>query len=212
MSSESAQRRTAAPIVAAFDVDGTLTTRDCVAPFVLRSNGVLRTVGQIARRLPSFGAALLRRDRDALKTIAAEAVLTGKPYAELAEVAEAFAADVHRRRMRADTVELLRNHQAQGHTVVLVSASFGVYLRPLASLLGVEHVLATELEVDDAGRCTGRLVGGNCRGREKVVRLHAWLDGRLGGRAAVELCAYGDSAGDRELLADADRATWVRRA
>ena len=69
--------------------------------------------------------------------------------------------------------------------------------------------MATELEVDADGRCTGALVGGNCRGPEKVRRLHAWLDAHHGGRDAVELWAYGDSPGDRELLAAADRPVWV---
>ena len=40
--------------------------------------------------------------------------------------------------------------------------------------------------------------------------LHAWLDERHGGRSAVEVWAYGDSAGDRELLADADHPVWAR--
>ena len=72
-------------------------------------------------------------------------------------------------------------------------------------------MLATELEVDADGRCTGALVDGNCRGPEKVARLHAWLDEHHGGRDAVELWAYGDSPGDLELLADADHAVWARR-
>ena len=102
-----------------------------------------------------------------------------------------------------------RWHRAQGHHVVLVSASFGVYLRPLAEALGVDGVVATELTVED-GRCTGALAGGNCRGIEKVVRLHAYLDEHFGGREAVELWAYGDSPGDLELLADADHAVWAK--
>ena len=81
-----------------------------------------------------------------------------------------------------------------GHRVVLVSASFGAYLRPLGRRLATDGVLATELTVDDAGRCTGALLGPNCRGVEKVARLHAWLDEHHGGRGAVELWAYGDSA------------------
>jgi phosphatidylglycerophosphatase C len=44
-----------------------------------------------------------------------------------------------------------------------------------------------------------------------VVRLHAWLDEKAGGRSGAHVTAYGDSAGDRELLADADVAHWVGR-
>jgi phosphoserine phosphatase len=53
-------------------------------------------------------------------------------------------------------------------------------------------------------------VDGNCRGIAKVARLHAWLDEHHGGRAAVELWAYGDSPGDHAMLADADRPEWAR--
>ena len=100
-------------------------------------------------------------------------------------------------------------HKGQGHDVVLVSASFGAYVRPLGEHLGVDGVLCTELVVDRAGRCTGELVDANCRGHEKVRRLHLWLDEHHGGRHAVELWAYGDSPGDEELLADADHPVWA---
>jgi phosphatidylglycerophosphatase C len=107
-------------------------------------------------------------------------------------------------------VARLRWHQASSHDVVFVSASFGAYLRPLALGLGVDHVLCTELVVGDDGLLTGDLAGANCRGPEKLRRLHAWLDERHGGRSEVELWAYGDSPGDRELLAGADHPVWVR--
>jgi HAD superfamily hydrolase (TIGR01490 family) len=95
-------------------------------------------------------------------------------------------------------VERLGWHRSQGHEVVVVSASFTDYLRPVADRLGVDAVLATELEVVD-GRLTGRLAGANVRGAEKVRRLETWL-----GDEPAELWAYGDSSGDRELLARAD--------
>jgi phosphatidylglycerophosphatase C len=118
---------------------------------------------------------------------------------------------VYERWLRPEAVESLRSHLDAGDTVLLVSASFEVYLRPLADLLGASDVLAVRLEVDDAGVLTGRLDGPNCRGAEKVVRLHDWLDRHLGGRDAVYLSAYGDSRGDREMLADADEAHWLSR-
>ena len=51
---------------------------------------------------------------------------------------------------------------------------------------------------------TGQLEGGNVRGPEKVRRVREWL-----GAGEVELWAYGDSAGDRELLAAADHPVWM---
>ena len=70
-------------------------------------------------------------------------------------------------------------------------------------------MLGTRLAVGGGGTFTGALDGPNCRGPEKVSRLHRWLDATTGGRAGIRLVAYGDSPGDRELLADADEAHWI---
>jgi phosphatidylglycerophosphatase C len=72
--------------------------------------------------------------------------------------------------------------------------------------------LATRLGVSADQRFTGDLDGPNCRGPEKVRRLYAWLHERhaeLGGRTGVDVTAYGDSTGDRELLLDADVPVFV---
>ena len=73
-------------------------------------------------------------------------------------------------------------------------------------MLGVDHVFCTRLGVGPDGRLDGRLDGGNVRGHEKVRQVEAWLDGH-----PVELWAYGDSAGDRELLAAADHPHKIDR-
>ena len=139
-------------------------------------------------------------------------VFAGRSAAQIEGLGRTFAARVAAGRLRDDTVARLRWHQRQGHEVVLVSASFGAYLRPLAARLAGDGpaitVLATELAVED-GRATGELVDGNCRGPEKWRRLERWLVEAHGGRDEVELWAYGDSPGDHELLAAADRPIWV---
>ena len=70
----------------------------------------------------------------------------------------------------------------------------------------MEHVLCTELEVDAGKRLTGRMVGANCRGQAKVDRVAE----RFGPEVPIAY-AYGNSEGDRELLALATEAVWVGR-
>ncbi len=96
-------------------------------------------------------------------------------------------------------------HAEQGHRRVIVSASYECYLTPVAARIGFDAALGTRLEVD-GGRLTGRLDGPNLRRAEKVRRLDEWL-----GRRSATVWAYGDSAGDRELLARADQAVRVGR-
>ena len=193
--------------VAAFDLDGTLTRRDCVTPFLRRAAGA-RLALVMARHPVMLARALVARDRDSLKEIAVSS-LRGIPASELEPLGAPFAREIRERWMRDDALTRLEWHQQQGDLTLIVSASFENYVRPLGVLLDVDDVLSTRLEIDAEGRCTGRLDGPNCRGPEKARRLQAWLAAR--GLEGVVLWAYGDSAGDRELLAMANEAVWVGR-
>jgi len=189
------------PVVAAFDVDGTLTTGDCVTPFLRRAAG-RRLWTTLLRHPLALAAAAARRDRDRLKELACSA-LRGIESTEIEHLGEAFAREVGAGRLRDDTVARLRRHRELGHTVILASASLDPYLVPLGRSLGVDAVVCTVLERGKDGRFTGRLVGANCRGAEKARRVRGWL--REHDLADAELWAYGDSSGDDELLALADR-------
>jgi HAD superfamily hydrolase (TIGR01490 family) len=120
--------------------------------------------------------------------------------------ATAFAADVVANHLRDDVVARAVWHREQGHRRVIVSASFECYAAPVAAALGFDAALATRLAVDDAGHLTGALDGPNVRRAEKVRRLEVWLAGD-----DATLWVYGDSAGDRELMAHANRAIRVQR-
>jgi phosphatidylglycerophosphatase C len=204
----SAEPATPARPLAAFDLDGTLTRHDTLMPFLTRALGAGPAYGAVlASSLPLARAAALRgAHRDIAKAVFLRRVLAGVPLAGLAEAAESYADHVVAHGLRPHVRARVDWHRAEGHELVLVSASPELYVAPIGRRLGFDEVLATRLEVDPAGLLTGRLLGVNCRGPEKVARLRAWR-----GDALVLAYAYGDSAGDRELLALAATAVKIGR-
>lgn len=195
-------------VVAAFDVDGTLTKRDCVVPYLVRVAGRRRVLSASLRHpVLLLATAVGRGDRDRLKELVVGRLVRGRHRSSLEKLGETYAREAISRWLRPDTMARLRWHRDRGHSVVLVSASLRPYLEPLAAdvIGGVDAVLCTDVETSVDGVCTGRLRGGNCRGPEKSHRLRAWLEGR-----SATIWAYGDSAGDAELLAMADHAVRVR--
>lgn len=199
-------------VVAAFDFDGTITRRDTVVPFLVYACGRARVARALAAVSPQLTRALAgRASRDDPKEALLRRLLAGHDAASIAETGRAFATRLadDARRLRPETLARVRWHRDEGHELVLVSASLSTYLEPLAPRLGFDAVLATTLEVGADGRLTGRLVGRNCRGAEKVDRLNAWL-----GDHEPDDCliwAYGDSSGDTELLAMAHRPHKIGR-
>lgn len=193
--------------VAAFDVDGTLTVRDCVRPFLVCVGGWRGMAEALVRKPAAAVSAAVRQDRDRFKELLVGGVLRGRKVQQIEDLGEEFAAQVHDRWLRADTVERLRWHQRAGHRIVLVSASLSPYLRPLGRRLGVDDVLCAEPRRAGDEFADG-LEGLNCRAAEKVRRLDAWLIAERIDSATV--WAYGDSEGDRELLARADHPLLVK--
>jgi len=194
-------------VVAAFDVDGTITDRDCVRPFLERVGGRRGLLLAVLRRPVATVGSLVRRDRDALKDVVVGGVFRGRRIDEIEAEGRSFASYVQTRRLRHDVIARLRWHQKMGHRTVMVSASLRPYLEPLASALGMDGVICTD--VDRVGdRYGDHLDGGNCRAAEKAERLAAWL--AVEGLADAEIWAYGDSRGDREMLEMAHRPMWVQ--
>lgn len=194
-------------VIAAFDVDKTLTTRDCVVPFMAEVAGRRRLLATVVPSAVTMARWMMSGQRDAVKTHMVNQVFNGREVKPIRELGAVFANRVASRWMRSDTTSRLRWHQAQGHIVVLVSASLDAYVEPLGDMLEVDAVLCSRLG-ETGGIYDGTLVEGNCRGAEKARRLLEW-------RASAGLdqvpfgWAYGDSTGDVELLELAANAEWV---
>lgn len=187
-------------IVTAFDFDKTLTHSDSFFRFLRYTHGNLGVFLRFLRVAPQGIAFKLGRcSRTHVKESAVERFYGGWELQRFLEIAEQFSLEELPKILDPQAIERYRWHKDQGHRCILVSASFEFYLRPWAQSVGFDDVLATRLEVQD-GKLTGRFIGENCWGPEKVCRLK----GLLGEEKGYELYAYGDSRGDQELLAYAD--------
>ncbi len=101
--------------------------------------------------------------------------------------------------LRTDIMDILREHQAKGHTVALVSGSPQELLDTIISHLDIEYAIGTPLEVKD-GRYTGNIAGPLTMNEGKIAALHAFAADRGFDIDWENSFAYGDSRSDIDLL------------
>jgi len=185
--------------IAAFDFDGTLTVRDSFMAFLIWEAGPVRAALGLIRLIPEAVAYFGHRDRGRIKASALRIFLSGRPLAMARARAQTFANQA--RFLRPDALACWEAWRARGARMTIVSASPQFVVEPFAERLGADRLIATQVEVDTEGRITGALLGRNCRGPEKVARLRQ----EFGPDVRLE-AAYGDTDGDREMLALAKTA------
>lgn len=184
--------------VVAFDFDGTLTDKDSLLVFISYVFGRTQLVATLMRYAPWLVLMRLHLcDNHRVKERVFAHLFRGMAEERFNRWCRDFARD-NRAMLRQGGIEAVGEAQAQGKEVVIVSASIDNWVSPFFPGVGV---LGTQVEVKD-GRLTGRFLTRNCYGQEKVNRLLA----RFPQRDSYRLTAYGDSRGDRELLAFADEA------
>jgi putative phosphoserine phosphatase/1-acylglycerol-3-phosphate O-acyltransferase len=139
-----------------FDLDGTL-----VAGFT----GVIMTQDRFRRREIGIGeflgvvqAALEhqlgRADFEQLIYRGAS-MMRGRSIDDIDELGERLFVQHVISRIYPEMRELVRAHQARGHTVVLSSSALTVQVEPVARFLGIDNVLSNRFEVDENGCLTG---------------------------------------------------------
>lgn len=104
------------------------------------------------------------------------------------------------------TPGLLDAHRADGDRLVITTATNRFVTEPIAELLGVPHLIATDPE-REGDRYTGRIAGTPNFQSGKPKRLRTWL--RDEGVEGAPLVCYSDSRNDIPLLEMADEAVAV---
>lgn len=181
-----------------FDVDLTLIDVNSGASWLRHAwrTGKVRPL----RALQAVG--WLLRYRLALLDLESVSALVTRDYAGVvvsaldAEVREWFHRDIEPHVCAEGRVRVA-DHLARGHVVALLTSGTRFSATPLAELLGVSHVLCTDVEVVD-GVITGRHLAPACAGPGKVVHAE-----RFAREHAIDLSQsyfYTDSYSDLPML------------
>lgn len=187
------------PIVA-FDFDGTLTIRDSFTEFLRWRAGPGGWMLGLVKLAPAVAAYARDRDRGRIKAASVREFLLGVDRATLEADAARFADHIWPRFMRPDAMKTWNEWGERGAHRVIVTASPTSTVAPFARKLGADALLGTEFVFDADDRITGEFAGPNCRAEEKVRRLKAAY-----GQDMVLTAAYGDTSGDTEMLAMAQK-------
>ena len=186
----------------AFDFDGTLTTKDTLLEFIRFAKGS----GQMFCGFLLFSPLLILMKLHLfpnwkVKQKIFSYFFKGMKIDDFNALCTRFA-ERNKHLLRPTGIEKVRQAIAEEHTTVLIiSASIDNWVRPFFDEIDKKiQVLGTQIETKE-GRLTGQFTSKNCYGEEKVNRLTAVYPHR----EAYYLIAFGDSRGDKELLAFADK-------
>jgi len=186
--------------LALFDFDGTITTDDSLIKFIRFVLGDLKTLGGMVFLSPMLTAYKLKLIPNyRAKQIMLSYFFKGMDEQQFQKVAEEYSLKFIDSIIRQKAIERIKWHKEQGHTVVIVSASVECWLKGWCEKNNVE-LIGTKLEFKN-NKFTGKFSTKNCYGIEKVNRIkqiYNLSDYRT-------IFAYGDSSGDKEMLAIADK-------
>jgi phosphatidylglycerophosphatase C len=189
--------------IAFFDFDGTITTRDTLLEFIRFNKGSLSFYSGFLLNSPWLLAYRLKIiSNQAAKQRILSWFFRNTSLAEFDMICDRFSAEVLPGLVRPKALEEIKLLREKGFSIVIVSASPENWLRHWTGSLQAD-LLATRLETkpDKAARLTGRILGKNCHGQEKVRRIREAFDLS----SFQEIYAYGDTPGDRPMLALAGR-------
>lgn len=123
---------------------------------------------------------------------------------ELDQAHRRFMAEVIAPAIQPAALALVREHQARGDLVALVTATNDFVTTPIARAFGIDELIAVRLQRDTGGTITGRIDGTPSYREGKVTRVQQWLAERgLGWADFGRITVYSDSVNDLPLLEQA---------
>lgn len=187
------------PNLALFDFDGTITSKDTLFELIKFAKGNFEFYGFIILVSPwlvllKLGVLSAQQTKEKLLRMS----IGGLTIKQFTALCESFCSTQLPLILRNEAMQAIEKHISNGDKVVIVSASPAGWIEPWARLKNVE-VIGTHLQIVD-GLVTGNILGLNCNGSEKATRIKK----QFNLSDFNKIYAYGDTQGDREMLALAD--------
>ncbi len=185
--------------LAIFDLDDTLIDGDCASLW----SGHMAELGWVD------GESFVHKDHELMALYAEGKLamedymafslspLVGRTADEVEFVVGPFVEDIIEPLIHSDAMRCLAQHRANGDRILIISASAHFLVSAIAERLGVEEVLAIDLE-EQHGCFSGRTRGVLTYRDGKVTRLNAWLEEQSESLEGSHF--YSDSRNDLPLL------------
>ncbi|MEO5366937.1 MAG: HAD-IB family phosphatase [Magnetococcus sp. WYHC-3] len=187
--------------VAVFDFDSTLIQQESMAMFLRAIAGQTYFTGCGVAGFKALGVAPGNR-RDRFRAELLNWALAGKSLLQAEQAAERIFTKLD---WIAPILDALRQHQAQGHLILVATGSLSIYMPTLLALkdLRVNGLLTTEMVVE-GDVITGQMATRSCTGPEKARRVKEWL-----GEENTPIWGYGNLPYDEAMLKLTDYPTVV---
>jgi len=188
-------------VLVLFDFDGTITSKDSMLEFVKFSKGNFLFYLSFVHLFPFwilylFGVLNAQKMKEKFLAY----FFIGKTQDELFRYGNEFCNQRLPEICKPSAIEKIKFYKQGNCKIIVVSASSKIWLQAWAISMGLE-LICTELEFHNQV-FTGKILGKNCNGEEKVIRIKAFLN--LSDFETI--IAFGDSKGDLPMLALANEA------
>ena len=182
-----------------FDMDGTLVDNDCDVSwklFLVDIGAAPRSDIELAQKYyEDYRDGVLDLD-EFLSFQLREFV--GRTKEEMAALCQRHFDEVVRPKCRPGAIRATREVAESGVPSTILSSTNTMISEPVRAFFGIGETAGPTLELDGAGRFTGKLAGDYTLGPQKVVRMRRMAE--RWGVTPERIAAYGDSAADIPLL------------
>ncbi len=186
-------------VIAFFDFDGTITTKDSFGDFIQFAVGKPKYYIGVLLKSPMLIAYKLKLIPNYIaKEKLFRYFFKDWEFSNFQKIADKYSRERINNIARPKAIEKINWHLQQGHKVVIVTASLESWLKEWCIKNNLDHI-ATKIEIRE-GKITGKFSTKNCYSTEKVKRIRE----RYNINNYTKIYAYGDSKGDMEMLNLAD--------